>query len=381
MNVCFYTQQDITPYTGGIGRITSVLTEYFRKNFHWKVYSLYAEFSPEKYDKTETDGQLQGRLHDRYGMRRGIKANTKKAALFIKEHNVNVVIVQTSLDVVKKLRRATQRIGYDVKIIGALHFLPGSDIWAKPIPLHKAVITALTRRAYRNAYKYGEKVVLLSPQYIGLYKEFAGIADNDKFAAIPNALSFSETYDAESINLKKDIALVVGRMSEKEKRISLILDIWGEYEKQCPESGWQLCIVGDGKDLDGYKQRAKSLKLKNCTFTGSRNPVPFYKDAKLFLMTSNFEGFPMTLIEAQQFGAVPIAINTFAALTDVVTDGRNGIIVPKDDAEGFLKSMTDLMDNPEKLREMAANAISDCRRFSQQNVCKKWKELIENIAG
>ena len=75
MNIAFYTQQEITPYTGGIGRVTSILTDFFRYHYGWKVFSLFAEIVPSNFTKTEVDGALQGRLHDRYGIRKGIKAS------------------------------------------------------------------------------------------------------------------------------------------------------------------------------------------------------------------------------------------------------------------------------------------------------------------
>lgn len=240
MNIAFYTEQEITPYTGGIGRVTAILTEYFRRQCGWKVYSLFADRIPASFRKVEVDGICQGRLHDRWGLRRGIKENTRKAAKFIKENNVDVVIVQTSMDVPMRLRLAMQRIGSDGRIITCLHFAPGKDIFRnklsdiKNVPLFSAiglkvilkgvfsviynpVITHLTKQSYRRAYQYSEIVCLLSESYKEQFCRFAGIYEQQKLIAMPNPLSFKNNYKEAELKQKKKIALVVGRLSEYEK--------------------------------------------------------------------------------------------------------------------------------------------------------------------
>ena len=124
MNIAFYTQQEITPYTGGIGRVTYILTDYFRNHYGWKVFSLFAGIVPDSFTKTEVDGALQGRLHDRLGIRRGIKTNALQAAQFLKENHIDIFIVQASMNVPIRFRTALRQVGYDTKIITCLHFVP-----------------------------------------------------------------------------------------------------------------------------------------------------------------------------------------------------------------------------------------------------------------
>ena len=57
------------------------------------------------------------------------------------------------------------------------------------------------------------------------------------------------------------------------------------------------------------------------------------------MMTSHIEGWPMTLLEAQQYGCVPIVYNTFAALSEIIENNVNGYIIGKYDEEAFFNAI------------------------------------------
>ena len=68
--------------------------------------------------------------------------------------------------------------------------------------------------------------------------------------------------------------------------------------------------------------------LKRVRFEGRQNPKRYYEEASIFMLTSSFEGWGLTLTEAQQFGCVPLAFYSYASLPDIITDGKNGFMIP-----------------------------------------------------
>lgn len=402
MNILFYTEWNITPNSGGIGRVTAILTDYFRRHYGWKVYSIYSARYQHKCEETDTDGSVQLRLHDRFGLRKRVKANYPSAANFVVGNKIDVVVIQSSMEVSRHLRQSLRKQNYEVKIITCLHFAPGKDVFLTRLsdikkadklnreslkivvkallsPVYNSLMIGLTKRGYRWAYRYSDRILVLSEKYKDSFSRFSGIADKGKLSVMPNPLSFEGNFKEEDRGNKKHTALVVGRLSEYEKRISVILTIWGEYEKRNPESDWQLVIVGEGVSLNDYKKQAEQLRLKRCSFKGQQNPIDYYRQSELFLMTSAFEGFPMTLVEAQQCGCVPIVMNSFLALPEIVTDGRNGIVVDSGDRAGFLNAILLLTDNSGQLKKMAESGMEDCQRFSQKTVCERWKRFLEEV--
>ena len=359
MKLCFYTDFTMSGMTGGIGRATTVLNDYFRNHFGWKVYSIYAFEAKDDCVRAVNDGAIQLRLHDRLGMRRLAK-NYVRATEFIRQNQIQIVIIQTSMDVVAKLRKVLDRDNLNnVKIISVLHYSPGTDEFpislselksnilqgkASAKNLLKGIVAPAyntfehhaTVKAYQNAYKYGDAVILLSDSYIPTYKEFAHLKDTNKLLAIPNCLPFEHTLTNEEIEAKDKTALVVGRMVDFPKRISLILKMWQTIEQHPVAKDWNLDIVGDGPDLETFKSLANKLGLLHCIFHGRKDPIDYYRRSSLFFMTSEFEGFPMTLVEAQMMGCVPVAFYTFDSLKEVVTDKENGRIIPNNDTEKYV---------------------------------------------
>lgn len=388
MNICFYTDQTISGMTGGIGRITSVLVDYFRHEFRWKVFSIFAADVKKDCVLTQTDGSIKLRLHDRLNLRLNVKQNYPQAVQFLKSNDVECIIIQTSLDVVAKLRKALDKEGLNrIRIISVLHFAPGKDEWpwvkAKGIkkifsPLRNYFIHHATVNIYRSAIDYGDKVLLLSPSYISQYQTYAGLKDTRKLMALPNCLSFSESITNSEIQAKQPIVLVVARMEEIQKRISLILKLWAKIENSddAKVSKWELKIVGDGPSLSLYRNLALELGLKRVIFTGRQDPIPYYKQASLFLMTSSFEGFPMTLVEASQFGCVPVVYDSFSSLGDVVNNGQNGYVIQEGDETRFIQQLIKLMTDDDLRHRLSLNAINDCQRFSQNKICQQWRELL-----
>ena len=388
--------------TGGIGRATTVLNDYFRNHFGWKVYSIYAFEAKDDCVRAVNDGSIQLRLHDRLGMRR-LAQNYVRATEFIRQNQIQIVIIQTSMDVVAKLRKALDRGNLqNVKIISVLHYSPGTDEFpislselksnilqgkasAKNLlkgivaPAYNTLEHFATIKAYQNAYKYGDAVILLSDSYISAYKEFAHLKDTNKLLAIPNCLPFEHTLTHEEIEAKDKTALVVGRMVDFPKRISLILKMWQTIEQNPVAKDWNLDIVGDGPDLETFNSLANKLGLLHCIFHGRKDPIDYYRHASLFFMTSEFEGFPMTLVEAQMMGCVPVAFDTFDSLKEVVTDKENGRIIPNNDTEKYVDTVIELMKSSDTRLKLVKNGLNNCQRYSQQTICNRWKSLIESL--
>ena len=115
------------------------------------------------------------------------------------------------------------------------------------------------------------------------------------------------------------------------------------------------------------------------SFEGIQDPLPYYQKASIFLMVSAFEGWGLTLTEAQQCGCVPIAFDSYSAVHDIIDNDKNGIIVPEGDMDAYAHRLQELMNNPEALQRLSDNARKDCLRYSRENIAKQWKTLLDNL--
>lgn len=228
--------------------------------------------------------------------------------------------------------------------------------------------------------KLSDKYVFLSPSFVD---DFCAISksnlNRNKILAISNPLTYDIEYDMNIFNRKKKQVLFVGRIFEYHKRVSYVLDIWKTVEQIGAFDDWSLVIVGDGPDLSRMKALAKEMNLKKVFFEGFQNPQNYYEQSSLFVMTSAFEGFGMTLVEAQQYATVPLVMDSYKSLHDIVVDNENGIIVPNNDLKLFSERLQSLMVDNARRKELAENGLLTCKRFSVRTIAQEWLNLFGKI--
>ncbi len=106
---------------------------------------------------------------------------------------------------------------------------------------------------------------------------------------------------------KHKVVLIVSRLDETQKRLSLALRIWKKVKQNPVADGWVMKIVGHGGDYELCENIIKNEDIPAVTLEGRQDPIPYYKEASIFMMTSRSEAWGLTLTEAQQMGVVPIA--------------------------------------------------------------------------
>lgn len=305
------------------------------------------------------------------------------AVTYIKQHGINCVINQWWP--VEYIKHIKQRTG--VKMVKCLHqafYIPKLEA-----PGAKTAIKRLFQSLYipykkkqvvnktKSFLPYVDKYVFLSSAFQKQFEEFSKCKDNNQLDSIPNPLVFEDKISEEDFTKKENIVLLVARMVESQKRITVALKAWANIEKR--NENWKFVIVGEGPDLNNYKNLVASLNLKNVHFEGFQAPRPYYKKAKIFVMTSYFEGFSMTLVESQQYGVVPVVMDSFLALHDIIEDGYNGLITPNGDVKQYTKVLDSLMNDDVRRCKLAKNGLVTCERFKVTKVVDSWEKLFNSI--
>ena len=109
--------------------------------------------------------------------------------------------------------------------------------------------------------------------------------------------------------------------------------------------------------------------------------------ASILLLTSDFEGFGLVIIEGMSFGVVPFVYGSYPAVYDIIDDNINGFILPMTekgyDAAQMAGKMADVMKCPERWLQLSKNAISKSNLFSLENVYSQWKDNLDkmNVGG
>lgn len=233
--------------------------------------------------------------------------------------------------------------------------------------------------AYNFIYGNSNAFVALSETHFNYMHKVMNRKEYSKLYAIGNPLTFDIEVTPADLGNKENIILVCARMSEYHKRISIILKTWQRLLKQHTVDGWSLKIVGNGPDLGRYKSFALRKELSRIEFLGHQNPEPFYREAKILLLTSSAEGWGLTLTEAMQYGVVPVVMNSSSVYNEIITHLHDGFLTPNNNIGVFTKTIASLINDPHRLDAMQYNALESSKKFTLTKATNKWERLLNQL--
>ncbi|MEK7176186.1 MAG: glycosyltransferase [Patescibacteria group bacterium] len=180
------------------------------------------------------------------------------------------------------------------------------------------------------------------------------------------------------------IILTVSRLS-KEKNLALAIKILGLVRQNFPDTG--LIIVGSGLEEGHLKTLVKNMKLEGAVeFAGWQEELAsFYKTANVFLQTSLFEGYGLSLIEAGLSG-LPV-VTTPVGIASELEHGKNAYIFPLNSARGkpeelFAQGIIDLIENNQKRENLRFNMKKtlETKLLSKEDYMAKIKDNWGKVA-
>ena len=384
MNIAFYYTYPIHPTVGGTERVTYVIAE------ELKNYGIQSIFIAQKRRLSDEEDSRQFYLPNHYDLL-SIE-NIDFIRKLLADNDIKVLINQDSFDNGAYL--CSREYFSSVKCITAIHYnlygaprnvkdsirenyIAGNSSRCKYliqticIPYYR--YNALRNRTImlKNIYDNVDNVVVLSQSDKNMYP----VVDKKKIEVITNPLTLQHIGDFE---LKKENRVLwVGRMVFSQKRVDRLLKVWAIVEKNYPE--WHLDLLGDGPCKTYYENMATSLKLHNVHFEGNKPPLEYYKRAKVFCLTSSYEGFGLVLTEAMQEGTIPVAFRSYDAIEEIITNGKNGILIKAFNIRKFAGELMKLMKDKNTLNTMSRAAIESVGKFSRNNIGDTWAQLLTNI--
>lgn len=189
------------------------------------------------------------------------------------------------------------------------------------------------------------------------------------------------TRAAEIRNGSEDFTFIfIGRMV-RDKGINELVAAFDRLNREFPAT--KLLLVGKFEDeLDPVLPKTKQMIEKNpkIEFAGYQNDVrPYFATADVAVLPSYREGFPNVVIQAGAMGLAQI-VTDINGCNEVVVDGRNGLIVPKQNEEALYEAMRRLTTDRELTARMAASARElIASRYRQQDVWDATLKMYKSL--
>jgi poly(glycerol-phosphate) alpha-glucosyltransferase len=163
---------------------------------------------------------------------------------------------------------------------------------------------------------------------------------------------------------------------ETQKRLMHAISAFGRVVGAVPDA--TLDIYGEGS------QRAKlETEIERSGLTGSvtlRGYDPQARDAlwraSAFLMTSDYEGYPLSTLEAMSQGCPVVSYDVRYGPREQIDDGADGFVVPEGDQAALAERVVELLRSPELVRRMSAAAREKVSRFGPAEFVERWGQVI-----
>ena len=103
----------------------------------------------------------------------------------------------------------------------------------------------------------------------------------------------------------------------------------------------------------------------------------WYQCADVFVMSSRFEGFPNTLVEAMAYGLPVVSFDCDTGPRDIIRHKVDGLLVSPGDAQELTAALGLLMGNENLRMELAKRAPDVRSRFATDRIAEKWESLFK----
>lgn len=176
---------------------------------------------------------------------------------------------------------------------------------------------------------------------------------------------------------RRDEIVTVGRMDQV-KNHALLIDAFAIVAKKKPQM--HLTIYGGGDRMEAVLEQVFRLGLsEKVSLPGDTTDIPDkIRDARLFVLSSDFEGMPNAVAEAFALGIPVVSTDCpSGGARALVKDGETGLLVPVRNAQKMAEAMLRILDDKELETRLRENAYRFSQSLHPDRINRMWQEFIE----
>lgn len=231
----------------------------------------------------------------------------------------------------------------------------------------------------RLLYPFASNVVMQTDKGLNWLKNES---PSSKVCRIPNPCIFplpkNEPFLSFEKGLTKDrlVILSAGRLSEEKGFVNAI-KAFSEVARTFTR--WDFVILGEGPERMNLCNLISRLQLQERIYLPGRagNLDDWYDRADVYLMSSRYEGFPNSLMEAMSYGLPVVSFDCDTGPRDLIRDGLNGFLVPPAEGyKGLSKKLELLLCDSDLRQNIGKQAKFVRKKFSLANISRQWERVM-----
>ena len=305
----------------------------------------------------------------------GIFLDKVKEEITVREfkvYNNKNVIIRKILNLSKRLiYTATDYHTYDFSCCYATYSLSGSKLSKIASVNNSIYIHSNYEHLYTKEKDFREffdnrdirnfkHIIFVSNQakdsFLKYYKE-----EETKCLVLNNFINTKEIEEKKKVKIEekkpkdKTLFMFIGRLDDTSKKLGRAIHLIKEIKKA------ELWIIGDGKDKDKYQEMVKKEKLENrIKFLGAKkNPFPYMNIADYIILTSDYEGFPVTYLEAITLHK-PL-ITTIDVSDDKLDIGKDYAFIISKDQQEMVNQVKEILKENKKPKKIDVEKLQSTR--------------------
>tara|TARA_R110001583_G_scaffold87032_1_gene227026 strand:+ start:1301 stop:2407 length:1107 start_codon:yes stop_codon:yes gene_type:complete len=351
-----------TSSNGGIERVTSIIADKLTEKELAKVYAIgYQPRKNEQVYKWNERVTFYDLLTNWESMKTGIFKAIPRLRKFLNHNNIDVLVV----------------CGHRFCSLGGLSSLgiPTRMIYWSHSSFNGEVVAFKKMNEHFGAIRSDVVLSLTKADEHNYRKKTAAKKVVQIYNPIDEKLLLNETpYNP---NTKKIIS--VGRLDDPKNFESYLLEVAKIVLMKNPEYTWH--IYGKGSLESKIRENIQKLGLEGKVILEGNvnNLYELYSNFSIMVMTSSYEGFPMTLLEGMSKKLPLISFDIQTGPNEIIKDNKNGFLIPSFDTKLMAEKLEQLIHNEDLRIEFSETNKSLIKKFKLDTIISQWISLIEML--
>lgn len=229
-------------------------------------------------------------------------------------------------------------------------------------------------RRLRRWYADADRLIALTQEDARQFQRLDGMNNT---GWIPNPIAPPRIIEAP---LRRNEVVSLNRYSP-EKSLDWLIRAWAVLAPEFPE--WTLRLYGEGPLRPSLAALITNLDLDGVVFLEGTTSEPEMAllGSKIYALTSQHEGLPLTIAEAAQAGVPTVCFDCCPGIRALIDDEEDGLVVPPNQLALLIESLRRLMADDELRQRMGARARERSARFALDTILDLWEGQFRTLAG
>lgn len=181
--------------------------------------------------------------------------------------------------------------------------------------------------------------------------------------------------DSYPASLKAKTIVCIGRLNSL-KQYDKVMRAFHQFTRD--KADWKLIILGEGEERARLEHLRAELHLEEAvSLPGTtKNPQEVLARSSIFMLSSQFEGFPNALCEAMAVGLPSVATRCPYGPEEIIQHGQNGWLVPVDNPASWAEALETITSDISLYQKLGIGAKKIVRTYSIESVMQQWEQVL-----